>query len=1740
MNEPGLSSGDHSGSAGNAPDAPTIGHSPSAETAATLVGLLDRYMADLQAGKSPDRGQLLAEHPELAEQLEACLAGIDFIHRAASPESTQDQPALLGDFRIVAEVGRGGMGVVYEAEQCSLKRKVALKVLRFGVVADEDAMQRFRREAETVARLHHTNIVPIFAIGSDRGVQYYAMQFIEGRSLAAVADGAANQGRLLDPDTIAKWGLQAAEALAHAHQRGIIHRDIKPSNLLLDPEGVVWLTDFGLAKRADEVTLTASGALMGTPRYMSPEQAEALKRTVDHRTDLYSLGASLYELATGKPVFDSATPLGVIAQILANEPVPPRQARPDLPRDLETIIQTCLAKDPARRYTSAQALADDLRAFLDGRPIKARRASIAERAVRAVRKQKRSVAVAAVATVLSALGITGAIVGWTAYQESKLGRVQLVTQDASPLTAEILRADRDELVLPPFTVPARTPVALPEGSYRARLSAKGKLSETYDFAVVRGEDRNYSVGLSRGDVGSPVEIPESFSMEPVLFGQREDMVEWSIEKVRRRDAITSMVVWEIAINGDQAPKEGDLSERLTILSGSATLVQPAPDLNQDGTPDLVWASRSSPSLLAVSGKDGSVLWWHRARPAGTGAPAGRGATAGDAVIGDADGDGVEDFFASFTAVREGVRINAQSPPGQTDSYIWVEAVSGRDGHCIWTRETTVPPHEGLERGVVQYTIWGPRIIKLKGQSVVAVTAGTRWEGFNPKSGEPIGPWIKLVPDVAETKTNAYVPVRPTQYADTNGDGEPEAIVVGDVAGAGGELICALTLPSGQMLWAEHVESQFRGDTRSGLPITEVSLHSDWPVIADLDRDGAAELIVPDQWPAPGAGPKVMKKGLRILDGRTGSTRWFKILRIDNDWTEVDRFSVGPDVDGDGFDDLFVISFLPYVRGDGLGDDANTARLFVDALSGKSGRGLWWWGKAVGWNEELIDTPLWWEADRDGIPKLVVTHGSPFSGGQPTNTYLLAAGTGRLASAISGFRARGIANLDNDGLADLWGTEKSTEISGPRTLRIFRGEAPIAWRRMEKYSPVLDLNGDEISDLLGTPQGSSPEVTAISGEDGQVLWRTNVNPSPGEDSPRHNYSLFSVAGPLGDLNGDGLNDLVAFQARFNDPNNGCVSRLPLVAVSGKTGKRIWTAGAVPEATGLVHHAFRGLQGAKMGSGENASLFVLHELTTGYTITAGFELRIARILARTGRVLYDTKVLDAKGAFDLKSGATYPMSVVDLTGDGVEEILLQVPVADASAPGFIATKLIAVSLTDGHVLWANRVLRSQGPGGSFDAGIPVFDAADLDGDHRVEVVVVDIQKPNVMIRALNGADGSPRWVWRGTDNSDVPIRSCSAPPLLPDLNGDRHRQIFCKIERADGKRECILLDAKGQIVERRPVQSEQLKCTADDLDGDGKTELMFEESNHCTVATKGGLNQVLWTAPRSLGIVQSGAHEKIATVIAQSIGLDGATGKPRFMAGPGGTDAYLRTSSLPRPLGHVGDETICRMPVKTSPDGAPSPAGVLTRVYPDCSDDPRDHWPRFPWSPARGEPGLAWLPLIAMAEGLFAALVFGAPWLAMRRTLRGQQWHAWHLALAVVWCALVLAFSRTIMAYFPKAPSDPWFLPIGILAAFMVGGIPIMVLFVWLAPRVLAGRWRALALATLIALVSMGAMIVLVLMFARPLNTPSKRGVWDGWLNLATIGAWWTGVVLMFSAIMRTLIRLVARVFRRRAPLKATAQ
>jgi WD40 repeat protein len=469
-----------------------------------LDRLVEEFAARLRRGERPALKEYTDRHPDLADEIcelfpamaqvehakEICQdwdeAGREDAPAAAPP------PAQVGDYRIIREIGRGGMGVVYEAEQVSLGRRVALKVLSAMPGRDGMTLARFRREARASARLHHTNIVPVFDVGQDGDVRYYAMQFIHGQSLDSVIrelrkvrdrsrrePGGHDEERVGEPGTrgidaeagvarslltgqfqrgptaahaghsispgpdgtipsgpaplatgdssavmpggtqlssvesrrrafhrgVSHIGRQVASALAYAHARGILHRDVKPSNLLLDTEGVVWVSDFGLAK-VDDDELTKTGDILGTLRYMAPER---FRGQGDARADVYSLGLTLYELLALRPAFDSPDRLALSEQIKAVEPPRPRSIDPRIPRDLETIVLKAIEKGPGDRYATAEAMAEDLRRFLDDEPILARRVAAPERYLRWARRNPWIALLGAALTVVLLVATTSSV-----------------------------------------------------------------------------------------------------------------------------------------------------------------------------------------------------------------------------------------------------------------------------------------------------------------------------------------------------------------------------------------------------------------------------------------------------------------------------------------------------------------------------------------------------------------------------------------------------------------------------------------------------------------------------------------------------------------------------------------------------------------------------------------------------------------------------------------------------------------------------------------------------------------------------------------------------------------------------------------------------------------------------------------------------------------------------------------------------------------------------------------------------------------------------------------------------------------------------------------------------------------------------------------------------------------------------------------------------------------------------------
>jgi serine/threonine protein kinase len=386
-----------------------------------LDEILATYLQAVDAGHSPERHELIARHPELALQLTAFFVAEDSISRRTDPlrstigpaaeESVLQEPTVpvsegavradirlrsFGDYELLGLVGRGGMSVVYKARQKSLNRLVALKMIRADRLATDYDVRRFRREAETAAELDHLSAVPIYEVGQwdgeglDAPIIYFSMKLIDGCDLTSWCRQAPDG---VDERRIARVVATAARAVHHAHQRGILHRDLKPSNVLVDREEHAYVMDFGLATRLRrEPSLTQTGALIGTPCYMPPEQAAGVKELTP-AADVYGLGAILYALLTGRPPFQGVSVFDTIQDVKTREPVPPRRHRPRVDRALEAICLKCLAKSPGERYASAAALADDLEHWLAARPTIAKPEQWTGRVRRALRRHRSKVAV---------------------------------------------------------------------------------------------------------------------------------------------------------------------------------------------------------------------------------------------------------------------------------------------------------------------------------------------------------------------------------------------------------------------------------------------------------------------------------------------------------------------------------------------------------------------------------------------------------------------------------------------------------------------------------------------------------------------------------------------------------------------------------------------------------------------------------------------------------------------------------------------------------------------------------------------------------------------------------------------------------------------------------------------------------------------------------------------------------------------------------------------------------------------------------------------------------------------------------------------------------------------------------------------------------------------------------------------------------------------------------------------------
>lgn len=1666
------------------------------EAPSVLARLLDDYLAELQAGRRPDRAKLLADHPGLAGELDACLAGLDFIHRAAQPVAS---PPQIGDFRIVREIGRGGMGVVYEAEQLSLRRRVALKVLKFGGTADAGALERFQREAETVAHLHHTNIVPIFAVGCEAGVHYYAMQLIAGRSLAEVARDAGGESQPTFAD-VARWSLEAAEALAHAHQRGVIHRDIKPSNILLDNDGRIWLTDFGLARRQEEATLTVTGALMGTPRYMSPEQAGHAKRPIDHRTDIYSLGATLYEMATRQPIFEADTPLGVLTQILDREPIAPRKLAPDLPRDLETIILKCVAKNPGDRYATARELADDLRRFLAGDPIRARRAAPWERARRWIRKRRRSAgAVAAAAAVAAGLAVA-AVAFVQQRTEARKGALSFATTGPH-FKAELLDTE-DRPIGVSFTVPNDAPVRVDPGEYRAQLSRDGVLSETVELSVEPSSTPSYDLDLSSRELWPQVEIPQFDATHDgfafVNFGDATDLVllrTWrGLSRVPGRknaDDFQDRLRWEVSWQGYYSGSGEHVGAKgfgytmtlLELMNRNRYLAKSAPRLNNDAFGDLVFAGELG--VVAINGDNGRVLWHHPWLPQGY--PAGNGAVDGaKSVHTHAFGRPIvervnDDATADLIVTAEGERIVQATEGGDAKlkgsaPYRWVAAVDGKNGRELWRRDELQAMAAEAQGATRELPLLSVVVDK---RPILIVRDAARALLLDPKTGRDVWPPIEF--------GNAA----PTQFTllDRAGDGRNDVLFW-----VAGERIGAFDLRSGQPAWqpptldfrpvgevrvvlkptplllvlketgnAEHELRAYRpGEAKPAWkqPLRVMWPKEDpkgwsslpfqapvWPLVAERSKSGGPyDVIVPNRFsrakPEPDKDSGVIHldfddvsqwwAGVSVFDAATGGLRWQRQFPADavGEYLQLDFLAAGPDIDGDGFREVFVAAFGSGVReAEGYGNYTHR-HLYVTCLAGNDGRELWWWRQRVVSDSAATVRPLkWWQLGPDGLPLLMVSydadasHTSPKS---PSATYFLRASTGKVEHTLTGVGQPTLADLDGDGVLDLYSLVRpdptSSQFRSEMNPRLFtmKGTLPTAWKRFGKWSPGPDVNGDGVADAIEV-DGDAKRVSTVDGRTGRPLWSSTVA-----------GDLQSLPADRGDLDGDGVVDMAT---------RGAMSR---AAVSMKTGRVLWQRNdadvKTADAVGIRQggRLFKGPTVLRP-FGDRRDLIVFDFwLSFGPTAIAKqdeqtTQLWLAGVDGATGDVVWRTPLgKPGREMYDLLSAAR----AADLDGDGAEDLVVL-------CAGPERWSVRGLRGRDGQLLWERELKQPSAPMTEMQDDGPelVVDASPgklprilvVERDAPITAVEPDRYDPKIafgesahQILLLDPRDGTPRILWRGPvttpSTKKVVMLPYSQQATLAQFG--REGKSLCAVlarphpeakSPGDGMIDRVVVSPTDEVVqvdsrrERLAFSSTVVlpSLLVGDVDGDGFDELLWGadlDDGDYLVASRGkfDLQSPLWKRYENRSnageIIASGPGRPALVTLYESyrqrFAVDGRSGQVVHKSWPG---ALLRSTRPGDPLRFLRQDEGLTTCYVTGPSSTEAPSATRTAA----PLDPRLAT-QLPWA---GEAETN----AALHCGMYALLLLALPLFVIGLALRRRRWR-WVLLLPIWGGGVVLAYYR----------------------------------------------------------------------------------------------------------------------------------
>lgn len=1143
-----------------------------------IACVAETYLQDRKNGTAGTIESYLVRYPHLGNELRDSLEAIDLL----LPTSSYHIPQVLGDFRIEKEIGRGGIGIVYSAIQSSLQRKVALKVLnsRHGETA---FVEQFRREAQTVACLHHECIVPIYAVGEADGHSYFAMQWIDGESVShqiAKRKGleVARKAERLRLREIAGWGGQIADALNYAHQQGVIHRDIKPSNLLIDRNQRIWLTDFGLALNEKHQDASIASEYSGTPNYMSPEQASAIAAPVDHRTDIYSLGVTLMEWITGQSFVGGSNPVESLSRLQQNAVEEPRVLMRGLSRDWVAVLEKCTARQPKDRYSSAASLAADLRAIANGRPVTARTQPALVRTICNLVRQPSIMKTAWIAAVASLMLFWAGHVAWRTYSNSKM--IPVIFDSKSGDWLAITAKDATGQPIAKFTT-TDGEVMLPRKPIQLDVVASQRLGYTQSIDPTPSNIYESTKSILLDDPQSPRWIMDDmrwFQPRPIIRNGKSANVCFALRgnSIQLMASDTGEIHWKF--NDPQNVLWGNQKR------GCPSSFQPdrfalIADTNRNGSPEIVLAHPNAPELLCLDCEMGEELWrCNLLESTGIQTP---NATSLCPIV-------VQEFVDEDRISRLSVVIASRNPElADQDRWLmnvhpatgqvqWKVAsqfkltsgapITSRPLHAQWGQVEAHPKDFGYYDTTDSYfdDYWRSSTVRTatvnhfdarpsfgterpftliqNGSEKWYWIDGPECHVIEPHTGKMVHSW-SLLDDC----------VCPPKFLRT-GQGRILVLTAHKASATTTDFV-ALDIETNAPAWTKTLKCNL-----DRLPQSYQSPKQVFPMVVDLDRDGSDEWIAPsyipgNQWSHPMVPPH---GSLMAFHGNNAEPVWEEPCNVPNADRMLERSLVGQDQDGDGWKDLLIGSRF---MGGGVRDGVSC---FVELISGRTGKPIW---HTKVRNEsshpardviELVDFSV---IDEHGLVA-VVTHRSMMTNShayaRPYSTTFLNLSNGREEAFGSGIFAKSFGNdywleyrIPPDFLGNSNQLPRGKLVGWAYPVKKRESETNSTLWRTENYSSleISDVDHDGFPEVVASNYGSERRtVVLLDGLTGSKRWSRATGSQP--DS---SWSALEQ-----DENGDGTDDLLSYAYDGGYQGNAArKAQHPMIEiVSGATGKTLW--------------------------------------------------------------------------------------------------------------------------------------------------------------------------------------------------------------------------------------------------------------------------------------------------------------------------------------------------------------------------------------------------------------------------------------------------------------------------------------------------------------------------------------------------------------------------------------------------------